>query len=30
MTVSIPEEMLDRSLPKATGVVRLPEHIASL
>lgn len=28
MTVAIPEEMLDRSVPKATGVVRLPDHIA--
>ena len=28
MTVSIPEELLDRSLPKASGVVRLPGHIA--
>ena len=28
MTVAIPEELADRSLPKATGVVRLPGHIA--
>ena len=28
MTVSVPEELLDRSLPKATGVVPLPDHIA--
>lgn len=28
LSVSVPEELLDRSAPKATGVVRLPDHIA--
>ena len=28
MPVSIPDDMEDRTLPKATGVVKLPAHIA--
>ena len=28
LSVSVPEELLDRSTPKATGVVRLSDHIA--
>ena len=28
MPVSIPDDMEDRTLPKATGVVKLPPHIA--